>query len=250
MYGICKYSIVPVRSEGADKAEMVTQLMFGDVYQILAVQEKWLKVRNWYDGYEGWIDPKLHSNVGIDYYNRYQEAVHGVMISRNEELIINDIPTQVLRGSVLPFFDGKRIDLGMEKVEIDPEFVESNQVELHEIAKLYVGTPYIWGGKSPFGIDCSGLSQQVARIAGKKILRDASQQATQGQSIDRQDVQSGDLAFFNNMQGKIIHVGIMNGPKEIIHAHGFVKLSRMDDYGILVDGASDYSHHLSHIIRI
>ena len=84
----------------------------------------------------------------------------------------------------------------------------------------------------------------------KKILRDASQQADQGKVIERNDVMPGDLAFFNNMQGKIIHVGIMKGVNEIIHAHGYVKVSKMDEHGILADGSSDYTHHLSHIIRI
>lgn len=250
MYGLCKHSVVPVRAEPSDRAEMVTQLMFGDAYQVISEEEKWLKLKNWYDGYEGWIDPKLHSLVSDQYFDSYTNTSHGVMTTRNEEVIIDGIPRQILRGSVLPFLKNGKVDLDGQYIQVEAASFKSIDYRMEEIAAQYIGTPYLWGGKSPFGIDCSGLSQQVARIAGKKILRDASQQATQGTKIDRKDAQAGDFAFFNNLQGKIIHVGVLSASNEVIHAHGFVKRSRFDEHGLLKDDSSDYTHHLSHLVRI
>ncbi len=248
MYGICKHSVVPVRAEAADSAEMVTQVLFGDLYEVIEETEKWTKIKIWYDGYEGWIDPKLHSPVSDEYVNNYVSTEHGVAHELNVSCQVGAIPVQVLRGSVLPFFKDMKSLVGDEYVSYMTSFRLPTS-SMASIAEAYIGTPYLWGGKSPFGIDCSGLSQQVARIAGKKLLRDAWQQAEQGERVDRTSVQEGDLAFFNNMQGKIIHVGIMTAPNEIIHAHGYVRRSKMDDHGILMEDGT-YSHHLAHLTRI
>jgi len=129
--------------------------------------------------------------------------------------------------------------------------VISPKSELIKTAFLYLNAPYLWGGKTPFGIDCSGFTQMVYKLNGHKLLRDASLQATQGEALSFiEESEPGDLAFFDNNEGLITHVGIIMQDNYIIHAHGKVRIDRLDHSGIYNVDSRTHTHKLRVIKKI
>lgn len=256
-YGICNLSIVPCRAEPSDKSEMVTQLLFGEHFQIIEVQKKWLYIRTAYDNYDCWIDTKQCMFISEETYNELQEIpIHVAadiiqLITHKEK---NEV-LPILLGSTLPYFDGESINLqGIEYLydgQVNTSLTKYPKSKLIEFALNYLNTPYLWGGRSPFGIDCSGLSQLVYKLAGIKIPRDAYQQAEIGTTLNFvEEAEPGDLAFFDNELGQIIHVGIVMADNYIIHASGKVRIDRLDHYGIFNKETHQYTHNLRILKRL
>jgi hypothetical protein len=255
-YGVCRLSLVSVRKEPSDKAEQVTQLLFGDHYEITEKSKdgKWLKVLIYYDQYDGWIDAKQHHVISDDYFNYVNKAEFKITTDITSSLLYNKSPIAVLMGSIIPIssselfkmeeqfaFNGDTKNVGQKR---EYDYVKA-------IAQKYVNAPYLWGGKSPFGIDCSGFTQMVFKICGYKLYRDSSQQANQGKVVKGiHEYLPGDLAFFDNNEGQIIHVGILLDKDRIIHASGRVRVDNINDEGILNQETKVYTHHLSHIRRV
>jgi cell wall-associated NlpC family hydrolase len=255
-YGVCRLSVVSVRSEPADKSELVSQLLFGDHYEVSekTKDKKWLKIRINFDHYEGWIDSKQHQTISREYYQYINNAEYKITTDVTASLLYNKSPITILMGSIIPIssaelfkmeeqfaFNGDAKNVG-QKREFD---------YLRSIAQKYLNAPYQWGGKNPFGIDCSGFTQMVYKISGYKLLRDAWQQSTQGKSVKTlQDSKPGDLAFFTTSEGKINHTGILLGNDKIIHAAGKVRVDHINEDGILNLETKIYTHQLSHIRQI
>jgi gamma-D-glutamyl-L-lysine dipeptidyl-peptidase len=255
-YGVCRLSLVSVRKEPSDKAEQVTQLLFGDHYHITEKSKdgKWLKILSYYDEYNGWIDAKQHHLITEDYYNYINQAEFKITTDITSSLLYNKSPVAILMGSIIPIssselfkmeeqfaFNGDTKNVGQKR---EFEFLKA-------IAQKYVNAPYLWGGKSPFGIDCSGFTQMVFKICGYKLLRDSSQQALQGRAVKGlPEYLPGDLAFFNNTEGAITHVGILLDKDRIIHASGRVRVDNITEEGILNFETKIYTHQLSHIRRV
>lgn len=255
-FGVCRLSVVSVRKDPADTAEQVTQLLFGDHYEIteLTKDKKWLKINTNFDQYTGWIDAKQHQSISPEYYQHINNSEYKITTDLTASLLYNKSPLMVLVGSIIPIssaelfkmeeqfaFNGEAKNLGQKR---EFEFVRG-------IAQKYLNAPYQWGGKSPFGIDCSGFTQMVFKISGYRLLRDASQQATQGKPVESFDVSKpGDIAFFQNKEGKITHTGILLGPDKIIHASGKVRIDHLNEEGILNLDTKIYSHQLAHLRRI
>ena len=212
--GYCFLAAVPMRREPSDRSEMVSQLLLGETFDILERAEKWSLIRNHYDDYEGWIDNKqyiLESQCG-------------------------DVDRQAL-ARVLSDRERRAVDAGSSP----SRFAEQN----------YLGVPYLWGGKTVMGIDCSGLTQVCFQACGKRLLRDASQQVTQGIMVPTiDDVRSDDLCFFGPSIDKITHVGMAVGDGRIIHSSGFVRIDRLDATGIFDEAKKVYTHYLQAIRRI
>ena len=254
-YGICMLSLVPLRAETSDKAELVTQLLFGECYELVDRQDNWLCVQLATDGYRGWIDHKQHTPVSAAYYQEWQAATHPrvsdlVQIVRNAEI---HIPIGI--GSYLPFFDGAAIRIGDERFRFDGRASETSgratATQLAEVAKSFLKAPYLWGGKSIFGIDCSGFVQQVYGICGYQLPRDACQQVDHGHEVHFvTQTQPGDLAYFANSEGRITHVGLMLEEQRIMHAHGEVRIDTLDHNGIYNSNFKRYTHQLRIIRRI
>jgi hypothetical protein len=246
-YGICNLSIVPLRAEASDMSEMVTQLLYGDHFKILERRKKWSRIRLSFDKYEGWIDNKQFVNIGEAEYialdenpPRMSSDIIDFVTSSNGQLVSICLGSNVLACQNLnDNFEGKAITGLLPKKK------------LVETALLYVNAPYLWGGKSPFGIDCSGFTQMVYKLNGHKLLRDASQQATQGEALSFiEESEPGDLAFFDNDEGRITHVGIIMKDNYIIHAHGKVRIDRLDHSGIFNYDVRNHTHKLRVIKRI
>jgi gamma-D-glutamyl-L-lysine dipeptidyl-peptidase len=255
-FGVCRLSLVPVRSETSDKAEQVTQLLFGDHYEVIeeSANKKWIKIRIHFDQYEGWIDRLQFHEVSLEYYEYISRADFKITTDLTSSMLYNKSPLLILMGSIIPIssselfkmedqfaFNGEAKTLG-QKREFD--FIKN-------IALKYLNAPYLWGGKSPFGIDCSGFTQMVFKIVGYQLLRDASQQANQGKSVEAIiESKPGDLVFFKNAERKIHHVGIALSDNKIIHASGRVRIDSLDQEGIINTDTKIHSHNFSHIRRI
>ncbi|KAB1067587.1 NlpC/P60 family protein [Tamlana haliotis] len=246
-YGICNLSIVPLRNEPADPSELVSQVLYGEVFKIIEQRKKWSKIRLAFDNYEGWIDNKQYLEISEESY----KSINQEQIKLSTDLVefIEDENQQIFPISVGSTLNG----LSLLNHIYDGSSIQ-NQVEKSNIiqtAFLYLNTPYLWGGKTPFGIDCSGFTQMVYKLNGYKLLRDASQQATQGDALSFiEESEPGDLAFFDNSEGNIIHVGIIMKDNYIIHAHGKVRIDRLDHTGIYNAEKNQHTHKLRVIKKI
>ncbi len=245
-YAFCKVSISPLRKENSDASEMISQLLFGEIIEILEINNNWTKIITCFDNYEAWTDTKHLISLSEKEVSRFLD---GFTI---ETELIRDIETPwgkqiITRGAFVPIDTSLNFNIGLHNFT----FLEEKQeisYSLESFAKSYLNSPYLWGGKSPFGIDCSGFTQQVFRYFNKKIPRDAYQQAEHGLEIDFDYKLIGDLAFFSNTSGKITHVGIILNDSLIIHASGQVKIDRLKKDGIY--SGENKTHDLCLIKRL
>lgn len=253
-FGICRVAIAPLRAEGSDRAEIASQLLFGDEVEVLQKTTSWWLVKNLYEGYEGWVDFRQLGGLGADRLP-VSDICYLAPAGLSNIITADDGSTYyLLSGSTLPnYADGKcRIGEQTFEVDFEPVMIDFNnpQHNIEEFAKFYLNAPYLWGGRTLFGIDCSGFVQIVHKLLGVKLLRDASQQALEGEGVDfLAAAQLGDVAFFDNVEGKITHVGILLSNKEIIHSSGKVRIDPIDDQGIFNKELNKYTHHLRIIKR-
>lgn len=228
--GICIVTVAPVRAENSDRAEIVTEILYGESADILEVNKNWTKIKMHYDGYEGWMDTKQIKPVTEEY-----------LASRKVTLITEDFSSiMTLEGKTL-------LSMGSE-VEF-PAVASRRSHDVRESIALtaneFLNIPYLWGGKSFFAVDCSGFVQLVYKIHNVKMPRDTYQQAEVGETLSFvEESQPGDLAFFENSEGKIIHVGIMLDNQKIIHASGKVRIDTLDSSGIFNKEMNKHTHKL------
>ncbi len=249
-YGISTLAIIPLRAEARESSEMVSQLLFGETYKITEWQEKWVKVITTYDGYEGWLSRVQVAALEKDEYDTIQQDK--LTLTTQPVTLANKQADNSLlylpAGSTLPFYENGSSWINNEVFGLNHAGEPCTTIT--ETAKTYLNTPYLWGGRTHFGIDCSGFAQTVFKMHGIKIKRDASQQAEQGTVVDfLPAAQAGDLAFFDNAEGRIIHVGIMLDTEYIIHASGRVKIDKIDGQGIYSDEFKRHTHKLRIIKR-
>lgn len=256
-FGFCNQSLVPVRIEPSHRAEMCNQLLFGDLYAVLETFEDWLHVRLTYDNYEGWINRLSFCGISEAEFRRLHELP--CHISTEIVQLIENRSTQawfpIVLGSSLHGLDDRSFSAGEHEYFYEGTTVSIPQPgqreKILEMSTMYLHTPYTWGGRSPFGIDCSGFSQMAYKLAGVHLLRDSSQQATQGETISFiSDARPGDLLFFDDEEGAINHVGILLHEGKIIHASGKVRIDKVDHEGIFNLETKQYSHKLRLIKKI
>lgn len=245
-YGISELSIISVRSEASDKAEMVTQILFGEHFKVLDYRKKWSKIRLSHDGYEGWICNKQWVEIKEENYKTLDKEI-STITTDILDVITQDHPQPIVIGSILPSYKSGHALIGEIMYKFDglttPGF--SKKEKLIDSALMYLNSPYLWGGRSPFGIDCSGLTQMVYRLQGINLPRDAYQQAEIGTTLRYlEKSEAGDLAFFDDNDGNIIHVGIIMGNNHIIHASGRVRIDTIDQQGIFNKTLDTHTHKL------
>lgn len=243
-YAICELALVPVRLKSSEASEMVTQLLFGEIAKVLEVQEKWLKIELLHDKYKGWVDRKMVAPLLMeDYKILMQERPRIVKVPQAQVKTLKGrqvIPmgSLIRKGLMLNYRNTQTLDKTLQLSE------------LPAVAKKLINVPYLWGGKTVFGMDCSGFMQVLFRLAGHDIPRDASQQATLGKAVKNIEVaKDGDMAFFGK-PNKITHVGLIIGKNKIIHASGWVRKDTVDGIGIYNSDSKSYSHTLVSIRRL
>lgn len=246
-YGICPLSIIPVRTGPEEICEMTTQLLFGEHFKILESRKLWSKIRVTFDKREGWI-----LNRQLDFITKEEfDEVHTKTKQFAADLISyierdNSMLVPILLGSTVNTFKNGNI-------EFEGNVVVSKQEKgnLIKVALLYLNAPELWGGKTPFGIDASGLTQMVYKVNGHSLLRGAEEQASQGTPLSFvEESEAGDLAFFDNANGVIDHVGIIMDNNYIIHVNGTVRIDRLDHTGIFNNTLRNYTHKLRVIKKI
>ena len=254
--GICRLSVIPVKAEATDRSEMVTQLLFGDHYEVLdkSQDHNWFRVKIHFDGYEGWISSQQSVAISEAFFQELNYFDYRIAIDLTSPLTFQGKKVNIIIGSILPFSSQELFDVETQ-LEFKGASASAGQKQeyeyLKQIAFRYLNAPYLWGGKTPFGIDCSGFTQQVYRICGYNLKRDSWQQAGQGEAVsDLQDARPGDLAFFASEDNRIYHVGIILPENKIIHASGCVRVDGLDKEGILNSDLNRYTHKLFSIKRI
>lgn len=247
-YGICHLSIIPVRSTPDQVSEMVTQLLFGEHYKVLESRKNWSKIKTIYDKCEGWIMNNQLTFISEDEFNtilavkEYQYVAE--LISFVEDS--NKILTPILIGSSIPNTPSLNVNFGgvvLSSVKPKEKMIKT--------ALLYLNSPELKGGKSPFGIDSAGFVQMVYKINGYHLFRTAESQSTQGTALSFvEESEAGDLAFFDNANGSIDHVGIIMDNNYVIHVNGKVRIDRLDHTGIFNNDLRTYTHQLRVIKKV
>jgi hypothetical protein len=249
----CNLSVIPMRCEANDRSEMVSQLLFGEIVDIINMEnEKWYLIVT-ADNYQAWVDPKQLMLISSEEALRIEKLPY-FYSSDNIQFLTDktnnkSIPIGI--GARIPIEENNQFRVGNIHYHYSFPIKKFSFDNITEIALKYLEVPYLWGGKSNFGIDCSGFTQIIFRICGMEIPRDASQQANYGENVNfAEEVLPGDLAFFDNEEEEIIHVGILLSKEEIIHASGKVRIDRFDHHGIFNKEMNTYSHKLRLIKRI
>ena len=246
-YGICNLSIVPIRSEANDKSEQTSQLLYGETFVIVEEKTKWTKIKLCFDNYIGWINNKQFEIINEDKLKLvskdpqvYSYDLVEFIENDKHELIAIPLGSNLNALNILKHkYDGNKIS-GVQ-----------DRSKIVSTALRFLNSPYSWGGRTPFGIDCSGFTQMVYKLNGYKLERDSHLQAKQGSPLSFiEESEPGDLAFFDNDEGKIIHVGIIMDNNHIIHASGKVRIDRIDQTGVYNSETKTHTHNLRVIKKI
>ena len=245
-YGISQLSIVPMRSETSDKSEMINQILFGEHFKILEERKKWSRIRLAHDSYEGWICNKQLLKISEEDYQQLDKDI-STLTTDILDIISKDQHQPIVIGSILPFYKSGHANINDEMYEFNglttPGYVKKEKIIAN--ALIFLNAPYLWGGRSPLGIDCSGLTQIVYRLQGIDLPRDAYMQAKVGTTLSFiEESEAGDLAFFDDTEGNVIHVGIILENNHILHASGMVRIDRIDQQGIFNTEIGLHTHKL------
>ncbi|MBU2945258.1 C40 family peptidase [Zobellia uliginosa] len=247
-YGICPLSIVSVRVYADETSEMVSQLVYGEHFKVLERRKAWSRIRVAFDKFEGWVNNHQMILISEETYNDIESSDK---VGYTSDLISfveteNSVLLPVILGS-----STSNCDVLSHSFDGKCNGHKKDKTQLIQTALLYLNAPYLWGGKTPFGIDAAGFTQMVYKINGYRLLRKAAEQSTQGHALSFiEETEAGDLAFFDNNEGEIYHVGIIMENNYIIHVDGKVRIDRIDHTGIFNNETGSYTHKLRVIKQI
>lgn len=251
-FAIVSVPAAPVRRKPKHQREMVNQLLFGESVKVLNERGKlWIKVRSLHDNYEGWMTRTLLEEVTESEAKAGSSFVSSGLLNT---ITVAGTAMQVPAGSLLPAFDGSKGKLGKVEYSYEGSHIKKEEQQpgtelLEKLAMQWLNAPYLWGGRTILGVDCSGFVQVNYRMMGIDLPRDAWQQAQGGNAVKKlKEAQAGDLVFFDDKE-EIVHVGILLGNDKIIHASGRVRIDTIDKKGIISSGTAERTHQLKAIRR-
>ena len=236
MYGICHLSIIPVRKNSTSKSELVSQLIYGELFEVIEKKGKWFYIESIDDKYCGWINYSQFKEISKQDFKKVKKTESKLLNNISAEIEIENGNMSITIGS-----------------KVSSAFILNHKLKQEEYSKnsiienslKFLNSPYLWGGRTPYGIDCSGFSQQVYKLNGFQLARDASQQALQGKEVKLEKAKPGDLAFFGDK--KITHVGIIMDSNKIIHSFGCVRIDYLNEKGIINSISKKTTHYLKKI---
>ncbi|ANE53362.1 C40 family peptidase [Flavisolibacter tropicus] len=256
-YIFCTVSVAAMRKDPSHRSEMVSQLLFGEFGFVMEQQPDFVRIKCLYDGYEGWVALNQVAFVNADAVTEttiYTDAeVSSIHVKGSEAMHVSfATPVYAKYGGDHSLAIGPyEFSYPESPKQWDASKMPYTAANLRAVANKYLHTAYLWGGRSIYGLDCSGFVQQVYKMFDIRLLRDAHLQADQGVQIDNlADSKIGDTAFFHNDAGRIIHVGILLSNSEIIHASGKVRIDRIDEEGITNAETGQRTHSLTCIRRM
>ncbi len=247
-FGICSLSVIAIRSSGDEVSEMVSQVIYGEHFKILERRKFYSKIRHAFDDTEGWV---LNNQIHV-----IEERVYKAIENFKNPAYASDLVSFVSTKSdvLIPIMMGSDVhNTSALPNNFEGSFVNEKQAKtkLISVALLYLNAPFLKGGRTPFGLDCAGFTQMVYKINGHQLKRNAIEQSAQGEALSFiEESEPGDLAFFDNNEGIINHVGIIMNDNYIIHTHGKVRIDRIDHTGIFNTETRTYTHSLRVIKKI
>lgn len=259
MKAIVLYSVVPVRSKPNESSEQLTQLLFAETVEILDEKPRWNRIKSDVDGQIGWVDFKMITKLSDAENQIVENADTSARIVMPMAYAVSENNGQTIpltAGTCLPNYKNGRFEILGVGFRVDPNMVADKPLDLNETSlmntvRFFLNIPYLWGGKNALGMDCSGFTQIIHSLFGHQLLRNASEQVTQGLPVKSiKNALPGDLAFFDHEDGKISHVGIILDSERVIHCSGRVKVEKFDETGIFsIEQGGTYTHHLVSIRR-
>lgn len=254
IHAICDLGFIPVRKEPASVSEMLTCLVFGEIFELIESKDNWHYIKTEFDSYNGWISSIKLFEVSADFAENWKTEHRFYSFDLFQQVSVNNQCRLVGYGSVLPLYNQHQFNLSVKSCNISGAvFKEDSSLGAEfilEQTRRLMGIPYIWGGRNSFGIDCSGLVQTLYKLTGIYLPRDASQQKEVGEDVKFEKIKPADLAFFMNENGKTTHVGIVDGRGGIFHASGLVRKDVFDENGIFNKQTDNYTHKLQCIKRL
>tara|TARA_B100000768_G_scaffold178999_1_gene195797 strand:- start:513 stop:1277 length:765 start_codon:yes stop_codon:yes gene_type:complete len=244
-YGINILGLIPLRIAPKDQSEMVSQVLFGQHFKVLEIKENWVKIILYSDNYQGWICSKQYLEIGKIDYDQLSLSDPEFSMDKSSYLVDLEHGSEISipLGSTLPFLNNRFINIKEKKYKYFGEISSRNINDVVTYSMLFLNAPYLWGGKSFLGIDCSGFTQLVFSICGINIPRDAYQQVKSGNKLNFPETSPGDLIFFINENNRIHHVGIALKDNKIIHASGKVRIDNLNNDGILKNSIISHTYH-------
>lgn len=255
-YGVCRLAIAPVRADASHTSEQITQLLFGDHYEVVSLSsdKQWGLIRVYADQCEGWIDWRQHHDITEEYFQQINKSDYKISMDVATPVLYKKTALTIVMGSIVPIssselfkveeqfaFNGESKSLGQRR---DMEFIR-------QIAKRYVGAPFLAGGKSPFGIDAPGLLHMVFKIAGYPVPRTLTELMGAGKKVERfGNAMPGDIGFFSLRGGAPVHCGLLMGDDKVLHVAGHVRQDHLVEEGILVPESKVFSHFLHSLRRV
>ncbi len=251
MNGFAIDLIIPMRNEPNHRSEMVSQLIFGEKFKVLEETKEWFQILTFDDNYIGWVIKNMVFIADLDFQSQliWQPSNSCIRLYKNE-----NTKFPLFKGIYFPYTSiiDNQLIFEFENYKFKENVPKTEEIDtLSQFLLQFLNIPYLWGGKTIYGFDCSGFVQSVFKWFYKfNLPRDAYLQADLGQLIEFQNIKNGDIAFFRNNNNKIIHVGIVLERNKIIHAATRVRIDNLDNNGIYCIENQSYSHELAFIKRI
>ncbi len=237
-YAICPLGVVPVRAGAHHRSELLSQLLFGELVEIVDRKgAQWYKVRCTWDEVSGWVPAEQLQALTPTEYDRYRQH-YAICLDLLQPVMSGGRQILVPIGSRLPAFDGLRFELAGEwwtysGQAVFPEDLPPRASLLARIARRYLSAPFLQGGRSPLGIDSGALIQLAFGALGIALPRLPAAQVMEGEEVNFFDeYRPGDIAFFENHKGQLVHAGILLPEGQVLHCHERVRIDKVDHFGI------------------